>query len=127
MQHADETGWREGTQRRWLWVAVTALVSVFLVWATRGSQRAKDVLGPAYGGVVGSDRWFGYTWIDADQRQLCWTHLLRDFAAFVDRGGASAHVEQALLDAAEEMCGLWYRVRNGTLRRVDIRRALRPV
>jgi len=28
--NADETGWREGTQRMWLWTAVTPLVSVFL-------------------------------------------------------------------------------------------------
>jgi len=69
--NVDETGWREGTARRWLWVAVTTLVSVFLVRATRGSQGAKDLLGPTYQGVVGSDRWSGYTWIDVTQRQLC--------------------------------------------------------
>jgi len=69
--NVDETGWKEGGQRRGLWVVVTALVSVFLMRATRGSQGAKDLLGPAYHGVVGSDRWSGYTWIDAIQRQLC--------------------------------------------------------
>jgi len=107
--NVDETGWTEGTQRRWLWVAVTTLVSVFLVRATRGSQGAKDLLGPTYPGVVGSDRWSGYTWIDVTQRQLCWAHLLRDFAAFVERGGASARLGRALLTAAEEMFGVWYR------------------
>jgi len=125
--NADETGWREGTQRRWLWVAVTTLVSVFLLRATRGSQGAKDLLGSTDAGVVGSDRWSGYTWIAASQRQLCWAHLLRDFAAFVERGGASARVGQALLDAAEEMFGLWYRVRDGTLSRAAFEREMRPV
>lgn len=125
--NVDETGWREGTARRWLWVALTALVSVFLVRPTRGSQGAKDLLGPAYRGVVGSDRWAGYTWIDVTHRQLCWAHLLRDFAAFVERGGASARLGRALRAAAEEMFGLWYRVRDGTLSRADFQRALRPV
>ncbi len=125
--NADETGWREGTARRWLWVAVTALVSVFLVRATRGSQGAKDLLGPTYGGIVGSDRWSGYTWINAGQRQLCWAHLLRDFAALVERGGASARLGRALLAAAEEMFGLWYRVRDGTLSRADFQREMRPL
>jgi len=127
MVNADETGWREGTQRRWLWVAVTALVRVFLLRATRGSQGAKDLLGPTYAGVVGSDRWSGYTWLDAGQRQLCWAHLRRDVAALVERSGASARVGQALLAAAEDMFGLWYRVRDGTLSRAEFQREMRPV
>jgi transposase len=125
--NVDETGWTEGTQRRWLWVAVTTLVSVFLVRATRGSQGAKDLLGPTYQGVVGSDRWSGYTWIDVTQRQLCWAHLLRDCAAFVERGGASARLGRALLAAAEEMFGLWYRVRDGTLSRAEFQRQMAPL
>ena len=125
--NADETSWKEGTARQWLWVAVTALVSVFLVRATRGSQGAKDLLGPTYGGIVGSDRWSGYTWIAPAQRQLCWAHLLRDFAAFVERGGASARLGRALLATAEEMFGLWYRVRDGTLSRAEFQREMCPV
>ena len=125
--NVDETGWREGAARRWLWVAVTALVSVFLVRATRGSEGAKELLGPTYLGVVGSDRWSGYTWIDASQRQLCWAHLLRDVAAFVERGGASARLGRALLAAAEEMFGLWYRVRDSTLSRAEFQREMRPL
>jgi len=125
--NVDETGGREGTARRWLWVAVTALVSVFLVRATRGRQGAKDLLGPTYGGVVGSDRWAGYTWLDPTQRQLCWAHLLRDVAAFVERGGASARLGRLLLATAEDMCGLWYRVRDGTLSRVEFQREMRPL
>jgi len=100
---------------------------VFLMRATRGSQGAKDLLGPTYQGVVGSDRWSGYTWIDVTPRQLCWAHLLRDWAAFVERGGASARLGRALRAAAEEMCGLWYRVRDGTLSRADFQREMRPL
>jgi transposase len=29
--HLDETSWREGGKRAWLWVAVTSLVTVFLM------------------------------------------------------------------------------------------------
>jgi transposase len=125
--NVDETGWREGTHRRWLWVAVTALVSVFLLRATRGRQGVKDLLGPTFGGLVGADRWSAYTWIDVARRQLCWAHLVRDFAAFVERGGEPARVGQALLDAAEEMFGLWYRVRAGTLSRARFQEAMAPL
>jgi transposase len=127
MANVDETGWREGTQRRWLWVAVTTLVSVFLLQATRGRQGAQDLLGAAFGGIVGSDRWSAYTWIDATRRQLCWAHLVRDFAAFVERGGDAARVGQGLLAAADELFGLWYRVREGTLSRPDCQAAMAPL
>lgn len=85
--NADETGWRAGTQRRWLWTAVTPLVSVFCVLTTRGRTGAQTLLGAAFTGIVGSDRWGGYTGVDPAQRQLCWAHLVRDVAAFVERGG----------------------------------------
>ncbi len=115
--NADETGWREGTQRRWLWTAVTPLVSVFLVLATRGKAGAQTLLGATFAGIVGSDRWSGYTWVDPTHRQVCWAHLLRDYAAFVERGGEAARVGQALLDVSVTIFDLWYRVRDGTLPR----------
>ena len=43
-------------------------------------------------GVVCSDRWVAYGGLDRYRRQLCWAHLLRDFQAMVDRGGAGAKV-----------------------------------
>ncbi len=57
--HVDETGWREGRQRAWLWVAVTTLATVFLVHARRGTVAARALLGE-YGGRLVSDRWSAY-------------------------------------------------------------------
>ncbi|MGH9207505.1 MAG: IS66 family transposase [Acidimicrobiales bacterium] len=125
--NVDETGWREGTTRLWLWVGVTTLVSVFLLRATRGSQGAKDLLGATFRGIVGSDRWSAYTWVDVTRRQLCWAHLLRDFTAFTERGGGSTRIGQALLDTTDEMFALWYRVRVGTLSRAEFQRAMVPL
>jgi transposase len=122
--NADETGWREGTQRRWLWVAATPLVTVFLLMATRGAEGAKRLLGEAFQGILGSDRWSAYNWLDALRRQLCWAHLKRDFQAFIDRGGESARIGQALL---EQMFDLWHRVRNGPLSRADFQEAMEPI
>ncbi len=111
----DETGWHEATQRRWLWTAVTPLITVFAVLTTRGRAGAQALVGPTYGGIVGSDRWSAYTWVAPARRQLCWAHLQRDFAAFVERGGPSAQIGQALLEVSDQMFTLWYRVRDGTL------------
>lgn len=38
--YADETGWREGLQRAWLWTAVTQWVTVFVIRRSRSGHGA---------------------------------------------------------------------------------------
>jgi transposase len=38
VQNVDETSWREKTERAWLWINTTPLVTLFLVLATRGGE-----------------------------------------------------------------------------------------
>jgi len=125
--NVDETGWRQGTQRHWLWIAATPLVTVFLLMATRGAEGVKRLLGETFQGIVGSDRWSAYNWLDPLRRQLCWAHLKRDFQAFVERGGESARIGQALLEQVRQIFDLWPRVRDGTLRRVEFQVAMEPI
>lgn len=125
--NADETGWHEGTERRWLWIATTPLVCVFLLLTTRGAAGAKQLLDAAYAGIVGSDRWSGYNWLDRLRRQVCWAHLRRDFQALVDRGGASTCLGEALLAQVRQLFDLWHRVRDGTLSRPEFQVAVLPV
>jgi len=125
--NADETGWHEGQQRMGLWTAVTPLVTVSLVLATRGRTGAQTLRGATFAGIVGSDRWSGYTWVDPAQRQVCGAHLRRDFAAFVERGGEPARLGQALLDVSAQILGVGHRVRDGTLPRAAFVRAMVPL
>jgi transposase len=96
------------------------LVTVFLLAATRSGQEARTLLGQDYAGIVGSDRWSGYNWLEVIRRQLCWAHLKRDFQAFVDRGGASETLGKALLEQEKKLFDLWHRVRDGTLDRQEL-------
>ena len=82
----DETGWFEMAKEFWLWVCTTPNVSVFRIFDSRSGSGAKTLLGDDYSGIVGSDRFSGYGWIDPSHRQLCWAHLKRDFQALVERG-----------------------------------------
>jgi transposase len=127
VQNVDETSWRDKTKRAWLWINTTPLVTLFLVFATRGAKGAQRILGTAVTNIVGSDRWSGYTWLDPYRRQLCWAHLKRDFQALVERGGESERVGRALLEQVEKMFGLWHRVRDGTLSRADFQTAMPPI
>ena len=124
--NADETSWRQGKQRRWLWIGTTPLVTVFWL-ATRGAEGAQQLLGRAFQGIVGSDRWSGYNWLSVLQRQLCWAHLKRDFQAFVDRGGESARLGEALLKQVKTMFELWHHLREGTLSRTQFQERMAPI
>jgi len=115
--HGDETGWRECNRKAWLWVVATPLVAVFQIARSRGAKVAKSMLGAAFAGILVSDRWSAYSFVDAMRRQLCWAHLLRDFQAFVERGGSSKRIGEALLVQARLMFKWWHRVRDGTMSR----------
>jgi transposase len=122
-EHAnvDETGWREEGRRAWLWVAVTALVTVFHVARSRGGAVARSLLGPGLHWVVTSDRYSAYQWLARSRRQLCWAHLRRDFQAMIDRNNSGSAIGQDLLLFSDDVFHWWYRVRDGTLQRRSLR------
>jgi transposase len=77
----DETGWKTAGGNRTLWGALSARSAVFRIAAGRHGFEARTLLGERFPGIVCSDRWRGYDYLDSGQRQLCWAHLLRDFTA----------------------------------------------
>ena len=125
--NVDETGWTEENASCWLWVGRSHEVTVFLLKKTRGSTGVKSLLGRDYEGVVGSDRWSAYNWLADEQRQLCWSHLRRDFQALVNRGGDSTIIGRLLLAQSDLMFALWHRVRDGTLTRSAFQQEMKPI
>jgi transposase len=117
--HIDETSWKQGRDKAWLWGVVTSFVTVFAIATSRGAEVARGLLGTDRRKVVISDRFKSYTWIK--RRQLCWAHLKRDFQAMVDRGGESAEVGRLLLGHSERLFDWWHRVRDGTMARATLR------
>ena len=125
--HLDETGWREGHTRAWLWVAVTAWVTVFVVRLSRGAKVAEELLGERFCGILVTDRWSAYTWYPTRWRQICWAHLLRDFEAMIERGGRSQVIGEGLREQARQMFHWWHQVRDGTLPHAEFRVLMRPM
>jgi transposase len=125
--YLDETGWREGRQRAWLWTAVTASVTVFVVRLSRSGMVARELLGERFWGDLVTDRWSAYTWYPSWRRQLCWAHLLRDIEAMIERGGRSREIGEALRAQARQMFYWWHRVRDGTLAHASFASYMRPV
>jgi transposase len=77
----DETGWKTAGGNRTLWGALTSATAVFRIAAGRHAFEARTLLGERFAGIVCSDRWRGYDYLEPSRRQLCWAHLLRDFTA----------------------------------------------
>jgi transposase len=125
--HLDETSWRQDGKRAWLWVAMTSWVTVFVVRMSRGGQVARELLGEGFTGILVTDRYSAYNWYPVRWRQLCWAHLLRDFAAIRERGGAGEEIGEALLAQAHQMFAWWHRVREGTLKRSTFRSYMTPL
>jgi transposase len=82
--HVDETGWRTRGVARALWTANTT-GAVFLQIAEHCNRETFDALiGTSYPGIVVSDRWNGYSHLPSARRQVCWSHLQRDFRRHAD-------------------------------------------
>jgi transposase len=81
--HVDETGWRTRGEGRALWTATTADAAFFQIAAHCNRAQFNALIG-RYPGIVVSDRWNGYAHLDPNQRQVCWSHLRRDFRRHAD-------------------------------------------
>jgi transposase len=123
----DEIGWRQEQQRAWLWTAVMTELTVFRIDRSRGGAAIDALLGSAFAGVVGSDRWSAYRRFPAERRALCYAHLKRDFQALVDRGGPAEPIGRWGLAEIERLFALWRRFRAGEFDRKVMQRRLVPL
>ena len=73
-----------------------AIGEFFEVVLSRSQATAKALIGEAYEGIVTSDRYSAYTWIELSHWQVCWAHLKRDLTAIAEREGASQEIGEAL-------------------------------
>ena len=76
--HVDETGWRTAGDSRALWTLTSAAAASFQI-AEHCDREQFDALIGSYPGIIVSDRWPGYEHLDPPSRQVCWSHLQRDF------------------------------------------------
>jgi transposase len=76
--HVDETGWRTAGDSRALWTMSTPSGSLFEIAEHCNREQFDELIGP-FSGIIVSDRWPGYEHLDPHQRQVCWSHLQRDF------------------------------------------------
>lgn len=102
--YPDETGWRIGGVRSWLWAVTNMAVTVYAILRGRGFEQASSILGKDYDGVIGSDGWSIYAKFDSATRQTCLAHLLRRCREMLETAPAPVaeyveKIKQVLQDA----------------------------
>jgi transposase len=102
----DETGWRLKGEARALWGMFTERHAVFHVAPDRHEDHAKRLLG-GHEGIVTSDRWWVYDHLPLSRRQVCWSHLRRDFKAHAEGLAAEKQFGLQGLDLSEKVFWAW--------------------
>jgi transposase len=82
--HVDETGWRTSGEGRALWTATTPEATFLQIAEHCNREQFDALIGTTYPGIVVSDRWNGFSHLDPHRRQVCWSHLQRDFRRHAD-------------------------------------------
>ena len=109
--------WVQNNDRAWMWVAVGPRASLYSIHQSRSRSVVHATMGDDYRGVVTSDRFSAYSDIPDGRHQFCWAHLIRDFRAMVDRGGASEPIGTRLLQSGREMIHHWNRCKRNFTKR----------
>jgi transposase len=113
--NVDETPWREGKQRAWVWVAVTPQITCFRIDPSRSRAALEQLVPPPPAGAertITSDRFSVYQHLSGTGWQICWAHLERDFTALAE---------------IETLFGHGYAYRQGEIDRSTLQERMEPV
>lgn len=122
----DETGLKQAGETRFLWGAFSDEAAVMRIAPSRHREEAEALLGGTKA-IISSDRWWAYDHLEAARRQVCWSHLLRDFRYHAESPLAhQSEFGEACLRIAEGVFESWREFqRSGDRRR--LRRRVRPL
>jgi len=127
VKYVDETGWKQAGRKRWLWAAATTSVAVFMIDARRNFTALQKLLGSAWCGIVCSDRWRAYDYVELLKRQVCWAHLKRNWEKMLERGGKAKVIAEACLSVQKRVFDLWHLFRGGGCRRSQMDDGMVPL
>jgi transposase len=95
----DETRYPREGAANWAWAVVTPKVVWYSLLPSRARYVATSLVGEQFNGILVSDRYAVYDYVDAGNRQVCWAHLLRDFTRIGQRAGLAGRIGRGLLGA----------------------------
>lgn len=75
--HADETSWRNDGLGHYAWYAGNPDLAFFHLDRHRSTDVARSILGSRFEGILVTDRYAAYNGANAQARQVCLAHLIR--------------------------------------------------
>lgn len=123
----DETGWSLRGLTRWIWTAAAEVATLFRVGRRRSTAERERLLGRDFAGVMTTDRWRAYDSHPQERRQLCWSHVRRNFQGLADAGGAGAALGAWGVRETERLFHDWHRHQRGEISHAELGWELRPV
>lgn len=76
--HADETGWRQSGDLRWLWCFTNKKLCYYVIEESRKALVVLKFLGESFQGILISDFWKVYDKLKALAKQRCLFHLFTE-------------------------------------------------
>ena len=118
-RYLDETTWRNGGKRHYVWLATSTLAAYYRIDPCRNQEAFFKVVGTHLDVPSVTDRYGVYHAFNGPH-QYCLAHLIRDFHSFVEEGGDSGQVALKLEQELRRACGI-----HGSWRKSEISRRQR--
>ncbi|WP_243553103.1 IS66 family transposase, partial [Candidatus Cardinium sp. cBcalN2] len=80
--HIDETSHFNSAKRNWAWMMTSPIASLLKLTHSRSRKVLESSALNAREQIVVSDRYAVYNYFPPTNRQLCWSHIARDFERF---------------------------------------------
>jgi len=125
--HSDETRHKRSGNKMRMRAGVAVLAAVFMIRTNRNAASARELLGKTFRGILISDRFSSYNWVEITRRQLCWAHIQREFVKISERSGESGRIGDLLLGCAKRMFRLRHMTRDGPLTRSQFIKCMEPI
>jgi transposase len=126
VKHTDGTTWRESGAYRSLWTIATSAATLFKIILSGSASVLKPLFGELRGILV-SDRDSALNFWAMDQRQICWSHLVRKFVSFFERDGPASVLGAELLDYSGLIFEYWHAYKDGKIDRKRLAELFAPV
>lgn len=113
--NADETRHYENNKTNWAWIATNNNLTLLMPDKSRGKKSAKKLLGENFAGILTTDRYSAYNIVDAIQRQLCRSHITRDFIKISQRDNGIGKIGDELLFHQNKIFYYWNKYKSGII------------
>jgi transposase len=122
--HFDETGWRDGGKRHFVWLAACQHAAVYRIDRNRSAAAFRRLIGQdTWAAPAVTDRYAVYSAFK--NHQYCLAHLIREFKAYGEREGPDKAIGLALEQELRQSCRIHREYREGKIPLAQRNRRLR--